>query len=59
VDKSVRGDESGTPGNVPNNIQITFLRKTKHAHNPLDDVRGNAEAFLEMSKEYGLKIDLS
>ncbi|MCB9757943.1 MAG: exonuclease [Candidatus Omnitrophica bacterium] len=35
------------------------LRKTKHTHNPLDDVRGNAEAFLEMSKEYGLKIDLS
>lgn len=30
------------------------LRKTKHTHNPVDDAKGNAEAFLEMQK-LGLK----
>lgn len=33
------------------------LRKTKHTHHPVDDVRGNAEALIEM-KELGLKINL-
>jgi hypothetical protein len=32
------------------------LRKTKHTHNPVDDVRGNAEALLEIKEQYGLKI---
>jgi len=32
------------------------LRKTKHTHNPVDDAKGNAEAFLEMTKEFGLKL---
>jgi DNA polymerase III alpha subunit (gram-positive type) len=34
------------------------LRKTKHTHNPVDDVIGNAEALLYMKKEMGLKIGL-
>jgi hypothetical protein len=32
------------------------LRKTKHSHNPVDDAKGNAEAFLEVVKQYGLRI---
>ena len=32
------------------------LRKTKHTHNPVDDAKGNAEAFLEMTREFGLKL---
>jgi len=31
------------------------LRKTKHTHNPVDDARGNAEAFLEIMKKYHVK----
>lgn len=34
------------------------LRKTKHTHNPVDDARGNAEAFLEIIRQYDLKIRL-
>lgn len=33
------------------------LRKTKHTHHPVDDVRGNAEALLQMKAD-GLKISL-
>ncbi|MFA4936606.1 MAG: exonuclease domain-containing protein [Candidatus Methanoperedens sp.] len=32
------------------------LRKTKHTHNPVDDVKGNAEALLELAREFNLKI---
>ena len=32
------------------------LRKTKHTHHPVDDAKGNAEAFLEMIREFGLKL---
>ena len=32
------------------------LRKTVHSHDPIDDVRGNAEAFLYLKNEMGLKI---
>jgi hypothetical protein len=32
------------------------LRRTKHTHHPVDDVRGNAEALLTFKKELGLKI---
>ena len=32
------------------------LRKTKHTHNPVDDARGNAEALLELAREFNLKI---
>lgn len=31
------------------------LRKTRHTHHPVDDARGNAEAFLEL-KNRGLKV---
>ncbi len=34
------------------------LRKTRHTHNPVDDVIGNAEALLYMQKEMELKIPL-
>ncbi len=32
------------------------LRKTKHTHNPVDDAKGNAEAFLEIIEQYRIKI---
>ena len=32
------------------------LRKTGHTHHPVDDAKGNAEALLEIIKQYGLKI---
>jgi len=40
------------------NMSLNFkhLRKTTHTHNALDDANGNAEAFLIMVKEYGLKL---
>ena len=34
------------------------LRKTIHSHDPLDDVRGNAEALLYLKNEMGLEINL-
>jgi hypothetical protein len=34
------------------------LRKTKHTHHPVDDAKGNAEALLEIIKQYDLKIGL-
>jgi hypothetical protein len=34
------------------------LRKTIHSHHPVDDVRGNAEAFLYLKDEMGLNISL-
>ena len=34
------------------------LRKTVHTHNPLDDAKGNAEALIQLKKEYELKIKL-
>lgn len=32
------------------------LRKTRHTHHPVDDARGNAEAFLAMKKEFQLVV---
>lgn len=32
------------------------FRKTKHTHNPVDDARGNAEAFLYICENFGLKV---
>jgi hypothetical protein len=32
------------------------LRKTAHTHHPVDDAKGNAEALLEIIREYGLKV---
>lgn len=34
------------------------LRDTKHTHNPVDDARGNAEAFLKMRKMFNIKMKL-
>lgn len=34
------------------------LSQTEHTHNPVDDVRGNAEALLYMKDKLGLKINL-
>lgn len=32
------------------------LRQTKHTHNPVDDAMGNAQAFLQLAKEYNLDV---
>ena len=34
------------------------LRKTAHTHHPVDDARGNVEAFLTMSQTHGVRIPL-
>jgi len=34
------------------------LRKTKHTHHPVDDARGNAEAFLALKTQFGLNVRL-
>jgi hypothetical protein len=34
------------------------LRKTKHTHDPVDDARGNAEAFLRIVQEFGVNLSL-
>jgi hypothetical protein len=39
--------------------QWHHLRKTTHAHNPVDDAKGNAEALLYMRKMMGLKINFN
>lgn len=39
-------------------LNFKHLRKTKHTHHPVDDARGNAEAFLELIKIHDLKIQL-
>ena len=31
------------------------LRKTKHTHHPVDDAKGNAEAFLRIIEEFGVR----
>ncbi len=36
-------------------VNFKHLRKTKHTHHPVDDARGNAEAFLVMINDMGLK----
>jgi hypothetical protein len=33
------------------------LRRSRHTHHPVDDARGNAEAFLQMKDALGLKGD--
>jgi DNA polymerase III epsilon subunit-like protein len=32
------------------------LRRTRHTHHPVDDARGNAEAFLALAEEYDIKL---
>lgn len=34
------------------------LRKTKHTHNPLDDAMGNAEALLELVREFSIRMKI-
>lgn len=34
------------------------LRKTKHTHNPVDDAKGNAEAFLTIIEKFNIKVRL-
>lgn len=38
-------------------VNFKHLRKTRHTHHPVDDAKGNAEAFLKM-REMGLKAGL-
>ncbi|MCR9144071.1 MAG: exonuclease domain-containing protein [bacterium] len=47
----------GLVGDMSKNFK--HLRKTRHTHNPIDDARGNAEAFMSLNKDYGLKVKLS
>lgn len=44
----------GCVKNVKQNFK--YLRKTKHTHNPVDDAKGNAEAFLEINNRFNLGI---
>jgi hypothetical protein len=46
----------GIVGDFSKNFE--HLRKTKHTHHPVDDAKGNAEAFLEIIRQYGLKVRL-
>lgn len=39
-------------------VNFKHLRQTKHAHHPVEDAKGNAEALLIMKQEMGLKISL-
>jgi hypothetical protein len=32
------------------------LRRTRHSHHPVDDARGNAEAFLTIVDEHGMRL---
>ena len=34
------------------------LRKTRHSHNPVDDAKGNAEAFLTIINKFEMKVKL-
>jgi len=45
---------------VVRNVYENFkhLRKTRHTHRPIDDAKGNAEAFLTLKEKYGLKVRL-
>jgi len=42
---------------VVKNVRLNFehLRQTVHDHNPVNDAKGNAEAFLRIIREQGLK----
>jgi len=64
LDKNPFGHSSTNLGSLYKGVvRDTFasfkhLRKTKHTHHPVEDVRGNAEALLQIKEEYGLKISL-
>ncbi|PZV03943.1 MAG: exonuclease [Leptolyngbya sp.] len=39
-------------------VNFKHLRRTEHTHHALEDVRGNAEALLQLKQDFGLKIRL-
>ncbi len=43
---------AGLTGDIRNSTSWKRLRVTKHTHDPLDDVRGNMEAFLAIRKKH-------
>ena len=45
---------AGCNGNIRDHSSWKKFRITKHTHDPLDDVRGNLEAFLEIRKRHGI-----
>jgi hypothetical protein len=45
---------AGANGKFNDRSSWKRFRKTKHTHDPLDDVRGNLEAFLEIRKRFKL-----
>jgi hypothetical protein len=45
---------AGANGNLRDSTGWKKWRVTKHTHDPLDDARGNLEAFLEIRKRYRL-----
>jgi len=44
----------GLVGDMRQNFK--HLRKTKHTHNPVDDAKGNAEAFIHLVEKMNLKL---
>lgn len=62
VDKNPFGHSSTNLGSLykglAKNMTVNFkhLRRTKHTHHPVDDARGNAEAFLHMQAQMGLVV---
>lgn len=45
-----KGLTADTTGN------FKHLRKTRHTHHPVDDAKGNAEAFMTLVQQYGVKL---
>jgi len=62
LESNTFGYSSTPPGSLckgaQKNMTVNFkhLGKTAHTHNAFDDAQGNAEAFLIMIKEHGLKL---
>jgi DNA polymerase III epsilon subunit-like protein len=46
----------GAVCDLSKNSEWKKLRQTKHSHDPLDDVRGNAEAFIAIAEKFNLKL---
>lgn len=49
---------SGLKKNLRASSEWKSLRKTKHDHDPLNDAIGNAEAFIEICKQFNLKLPI-
>ena len=62
IERNPFGFSSQNLGSLYKGIQkdlfsnFKHLRKTKHSHHPVDDAKGNAEAFLTMKNEMGLNF---